>query len=164
MLLSWFIVARFIHVMHTFYLREKGNAIEAAVFKWYFLISYCFHRFSCHQIAVNLDPTAVLVWNGNIAEKYFVYFFQQKLFLQISKHSSIQVLKIILTVWTLKNYQSSVTLKNEYKFIKSFRLYMTNKYYISKCFDKGLKETKNALKLETARLFFYFLLREIIYV
>ena len=41
---------------------------------------------------------------------------------------------------------------------------MTNKYYISKCFDKGLKETKNALKLEIARLFFTFLLREITYI
>ena len=30
--LSCFIVARFIHVMNTFYLREKANVLEAAVF------------------------------------------------------------------------------------------------------------------------------------
>ena len=32
--LSWFIVARFIHIMHTFYLREKANALGAATFTW----------------------------------------------------------------------------------------------------------------------------------
>ena len=43
---------------------------------FFFLISYCFHRFYCNQVTVNLDPTVALVWNGNIAEKSFVYFFQ----------------------------------------------------------------------------------------
>ena len=32
MLLSWFIVARFIHILYTLHLREKANALEAAVF------------------------------------------------------------------------------------------------------------------------------------
>ena len=43
-----------------------------------------------------------------------VYYFSQNLFSLISKHSDVQILKI-LTVWTLKNSQSSVTLKNECK-------------------------------------------------
>ena len=65
-------------------------------FTWqYFLISYYFHRFSCNRVAVNLDPTVLLLWNGSIAEKSFVYFFRQNLFLQISKRSSVQVLKIL---------------------------------------------------------------------
>ena len=47
-------------------------------FTWqYFLISYYFHRFSCNRVAVNLDPTVLLVWNGSIAEKSFVYFFDK---------------------------------------------------------------------------------------
>ena len=125
------------------------------------MISYCFHRFSCHQVAVNLDPTVALVWNRNIAEKYFVYFFQQKLFSQISKHSSIQVLKIILTVWTLKNYQSSVTLKNEYIFIKSFRLYRRTNITFQNVSIKGLKRQKTLWNLKSRVCFFTFLLREI---
>ena len=44
---------------------------------------------------------------------------------------------------------------------KSFRLLMTSKYYIAKCFVKRLKEKKKAFKLETTRMFFNFLLREI---
>ena len=32
--LSWVIVARFIHIMYTFYLREKANVPEAAIFTW----------------------------------------------------------------------------------------------------------------------------------
>ena len=43
--------------MHAFYLREKANVLEAAVI--IFLISYYFHRFSCNQVAANLDPTVV---------------------------------------------------------------------------------------------------------
>ena len=38
------------HIMYTFLLREK----------------YYFHRFSDNQVAINLDPTVVLVRNGNI--------------------------------------------------------------------------------------------------
>ena len=30
---------------------------------------YYFHRFSCNQVAVNLDPTVILVGDGNIVEK-----------------------------------------------------------------------------------------------
>ena len=59
------------------------------------MISYYFHRFSCNQVAVNLDPTAVLVRNGEILEKPFVSFFQQNLFLQISNRSSVQIFKIL---------------------------------------------------------------------
>ena len=40
--------------------------------------------------SINLDPAVALVWNGNIAEKPFVYFFQNNLFLEISKRSSVQ--------------------------------------------------------------------------
>ena len=32
--LSWFIIARLIHIMFTIYLREKANVLEAAVFTW----------------------------------------------------------------------------------------------------------------------------------
>ena len=32
--LSWLIVARFIHIMYTIYLREKANFLEAAIFTW----------------------------------------------------------------------------------------------------------------------------------
>ena len=32
--LVWFTVARFIHIMYTFYLHEKANVLEAAVFTW----------------------------------------------------------------------------------------------------------------------------------
>ena len=56
----------------------------------------------------------MLVWNGNIKEKSFVYFFQKNLFLEISKCFRVKVLKILI-VWTLKNSQSSVTLENEGK-------------------------------------------------
>ena len=60
------------------YLREKGNVLEAALFTWYFLIFfttsspgekmcwgrgwsfYYFYRFSCKQVAVNLDPIVIL--------------------------------------------------------------------------------------------------------
>ena len=62
MLLSRLIVARFIHIMHIFYLREKASALEATVFtRYYLLISfYYFHRFSPNQVAFNLDPTVAL--------------------------------------------------------------------------------------------------------
>ena len=53
------------------YLREKGNVLEAAGFYVItFLISiYYFHRFSYSQVTVDLDPTVVLVCNGDIVEK-----------------------------------------------------------------------------------------------
>ena len=54
--------------------------------------------------------------------KLFVYFFLTE-FLQVSKCSDAQVLKI-LTAWTLKNSQSSVTLKNE---CKQLHYYFPNK-------------------------------------
>ena len=42
MLLSWFIVGKFIHIMNKFYLREKLNVLEAAVLRdnifWYLFI------------------------------------------------------------------------------------------------------------------------------
>ena len=76
MRLSWFIIARFIHIMYTIYLREKANVRDVKILK------------------------------------LFVYFLYQNLFLQISRLSNVQILKI-LTVWTLKNSQSSVTLNNE---------------------------------------------------
>ena len=102
--LSWFIAAKFIHIMHIFYLREKANVLEAAAL-WYRIISIDF-------IAIKLLLTwillFVLVWNGNIAEKPFVYFFQQNLSLQISKCSSVQILKI-LTVWALKKTLNQVS-------------------------------------------------------
>ena len=86
-------------------------------------MSYYFHRFSCNQVAVNLDATAVLVRNGNIIEKPFVYFFQKNLFLQISKRSSVQIFKL-LAVGTLKNSQSSVTFKKHQ--CKQLRYYFPN--------------------------------------
>ena len=47
--------------MYAFYLHEKANVLQAAVFMWYFLISfYYLNRFSCNQVAANLDPTVVL--------------------------------------------------------------------------------------------------------
>ena len=57
--------------MHACYLREKGNVLEAAGFcAITFLISiYYFYRFSCNQVTVDLDPTVVLVCNGDIIEK-----------------------------------------------------------------------------------------------
>ena len=54
--------------------------------------------------------------------RILVYYFSQNLFSLISKHSDVQILKI-LTVWTLKNSQSSVTLKND---CKQLRYYFTN--------------------------------------
>ena len=68
----------------------------------------------CMIYSINLDPTVMLMWNGNIKEKSFVYFFQKNLFLEISKCFRVKVLKILI-VWTLKNSQSSVTLENECK-------------------------------------------------
>ena len=47
--------------MHTFYLRKEANALKAALDFFFFLISYCFHRFYCNQVTVNLDPTVALV-------------------------------------------------------------------------------------------------------
>ena len=46
----------------------KANALEAAVSTSYYLLMsfYYFHRFSWNEVAVNLDPTVVLVWIGNI--------------------------------------------------------------------------------------------------
>ena len=32
--LSWFIVARFIHIMHTFKKKKKANVLGAATFAW----------------------------------------------------------------------------------------------------------------------------------
>ena len=72
---SWFFVVRFIHIMNTFYLHEKANVLEAAVLMWYFFILfYHFHRFPCNQVAVNFDPTVVLVRFGNIVEKLLYRF------------------------------------------------------------------------------------------
>ena len=107
--LSWFIAAKFIHIMHIFYLREKGlrlllRLLEAAVF-WYRIISIDFFAIKLLLTSILLF---VLVWNENIAEKPFVYFFQQSLSLQISKRSSVQILKI-LTVWTLKKTLNQVS-------------------------------------------------------
>ena len=49
--------------MYKFYLPEKANCLEAAVFCVnIFLTSfYYFNIFSCNRIAVKLDPTAALV-------------------------------------------------------------------------------------------------------
>ena len=68
MSLSWFFVARFIHVMYTFYLRKKNKCFRGYCFYEiiFFYIFYCFHRFSCNQPTFNLDPTVALMWNGNI--------------------------------------------------------------------------------------------------
>ena len=44
MLLSWFIVARFIHILYTFHLRENANALESAVLRhnifWFLFIIF----------------------------------------------------------------------------------------------------------------------------
>ena len=70
--LSWFIIVRFIHIMYTFYIPEKNKCSGGCslfCLRCFLISIYDFHRFSCNQVAVNLDPTAVLVWNGNIVEK-----------------------------------------------------------------------------------------------
>ena len=47
-----------------FIYKKKTNVLKAALFTWCFLIS-----FSRNQVTLNLDPTIVFVWNGNIVEK-----------------------------------------------------------------------------------------------
>ena len=61
-----------------------------------------------------------LTWGFNKIKisKLFVYFFNN-LFLQISKCSDVQVLKI-LTVWTVKNSQTSAKFKNECKHLRYY--------------------------------------------
>ena len=100
-----------------------------------------FHRLLCLRDSINLDPIAVFLWNGNIAEKPFVYFFQQNLFLQISKRSSVQVSKI-LTVSTLKNSQSSVTLKSECKQLR---------HHVSNEIKNRTDSNENILRLKQAK-------------
>ena len=58
-------------ILRTHFIYEKKtNVLEAALFTWCFLISFCyFHGFSSNEVAVNLDPTVALVWNKNIVEK-----------------------------------------------------------------------------------------------
>ena len=50
-----------------------------------------FQRLLFLRDSINLDPVILLVRNGNVAEKSFVYFFWQNLLLQISKRSGVQV-------------------------------------------------------------------------
>ena len=100
-----------------------------------------FQRLLCLRDSINLDLIAVFLWNGNIAEKSFVYFFQQNLFLQISKHSSVQVLKI-LTVSTLKNSQWSVTLKNKCKQLR---------HHVSNEIKNRTNLNENILRLKQAK-------------
>ena len=61
---------RYLFILCIFYLCDKANGLEAAFLRdnifWYL---YYFHRFSCNQVAVNLDAAVVLVLNGNIVEK-----------------------------------------------------------------------------------------------
>ena len=70
--------------------------------------------------------------------KLFVSYFFTENILKISKHSDAQIFRI-LTVWTLKNYQSSVTLKNE---CKQLRYYFQNEIKNSACLNEKIFKTK----------------------
>ena len=67
------------------------------------------------------------------------------LFLQISKHSDVQILKI-LTLLTLKSSQSSVTLKNE---CKQLCYYFPNEIKNSSYSNKKILKLKQQGKIKT---------------
>ena len=79
-----------------------------------------------------------------ILNLFVSYFFTENIF-KISKHSVVQIFKI-LTVWTLKNYQSRVKLKNE---CKQLRYYFQNEIKNSTCPNEKILRLKQQAKFKT---------------